>query len=102
MKCQRCGIESDTVSTHSGVDECSACWNYRKLDFPAAQHWHKVAAEFLSNVDLYDMQTYLPTSLAGDDRVDIDYGQLLRGVQAVMVHSKRLIDDGPQHTWEAK
>jgi hypothetical protein len=101
MKCQRCG-SADNVSTHSGVDECSGCWNYRKLDLPAAQHWHKVAGEFLSNVDMYDMMTYLPEALSGDDKVDITYAQMLRAVQAVMVHSKRVCENGPYHTWESK
>lgn len=97
MKCQRCGIENDTVATHSGVFECSGCWNYRKLDLPAAQHWHKVASAMLSNIDMHDMMTYLPTALQG---TDVEYAPMLRGVQAVMQYSKRLIDDGPQHTWE--
>jgi len=100
MKCQRCGIENETVATHSGIEECSGCWNYRKLDLPAAQHWHKVAGQYLSNVDLHDMMNYLPAALQSDDKVDIDYTQMLRAVQAVMVYSKRLIDDGPPHKWE--
>lgn len=102
MKCQRCGAINDTVATHSGVNECGGCWQWRKLDLPAAEHWYKVATAFLSNVDLHDMQTYLPAALKSSDKVDIDYAQLLRGANAVKQYSKRVIDDGPQHTWETE
>ena len=102
MKCQRCGVSGDTVATHSGVEECSGCWGYRKLDLPAAGFWYKAAGDFLGNLDMHDMQTYLPKALESDDKVDITYAQMLRAVQAVMVHSKRIIDNGPYHVWEAK
>lgn len=57
-KCSRCGERADRIA--SGMPECDPCWNWRKLDYPAASHWAKVAAEFLSNVDMYDYMTYLP------------------------------------------
>jgi hypothetical protein len=53
-----CGKPADKFS--SGQRECWGCWNYRKLDGPAARHWAKVAREFLSNVDFYDYSKYLP------------------------------------------
>lgn len=103
-KCQRCGIESDTVATHSGVEECQGCWNHRKLNAPAAQHWAEVARTFLSNVDTYDMMTYLPKALEGavngrGEPVTVTWDQLLVGVQAVMLHSERVLKDGPYHLW---
>ena len=51
-----CGAE--TSGYHSGRWECQECWDWRKLDGPAARHWSKVATEFLSNVDCYDLFTY--------------------------------------------
>jgi hypothetical protein len=104
-RCQRCGQTDVSVATHSGVEECSGCWHHRKLDAPAASHWAKVSKEFLSNVDMHDMMTYLPRAL--EDAVDgngeplnLTWGQLLRGVQAVMLHSERVLKDGPYHLWE--
>ena len=62
-KCAYCGATpSDTVdvSTHSGVEECGACWNWRKLDGPAARHWNRVAKELVSNIDAHDLMTFFP------------------------------------------
>jgi hypothetical protein len=101
VKCQRCG--EPTTDIHSGEAECPDCWTFRKLDLPAAQHWNKVAKEFLSNVDLHDMQTYLPKALSSDERVVSDgttYGELLRAVQAVWQHSERVLKEGPYHMWK--
>ena len=100
-RCSYCGHVDDgrnTVSTHSGREECHGCWNHRKLDRPAAAHWAKVAREFLSNVDAYDVLTYLPKALEGGDRVT-DYAAMLRSVQAVAEHSERVLRDGPYHQW---
>jgi hypothetical protein len=104
MKCAYCGTENDTVATHSNVEECSLCWNYRKLDRPAALHWAQVAREFLSNVDTHDMMTYLPASLKDakngkGEPVNVTWDQLLCGAQAVMLHSDRLLIEGPPHMW---
>jgi recombinational DNA repair protein (RecF pathway) len=97
-RCQRCGITDQSVTTHSNVDECSRCWNYRKLDLPAAEHWAKVAREFLSNVDVYDIMTFLPTALVGAERV-ADHGGMLRAARRIMEYSERLIKEGPPHVW---
>jgi hypothetical protein len=32
--------------------------------------------------------------------LNLTWGQLLRGVQAVMLHSERVLKDGPYHLWE--
>ena len=56
--CAYCGGPSNKVS--SGVSNCWRCWNWRKLDGPAARHWLKVSGEFLSNVDPYDYMTFMP------------------------------------------
>jgi hypothetical protein len=47
-----CGQPAQKIS--SGTPECWKCWNWRKLDGPAARHWEKVGVEFLSNIDMYD------------------------------------------------
>jgi hypothetical protein len=102
--CAYCGAQNDTVATHSNVLECHLCWTYRKLDQPAAAHWAKVAKEFLSNVDVHDMTTFLPAALKDakngkGEPVDVSWSDLLNGAQAVMLHSERLLTDGPPHTW---
>lgn len=51
-----CGDPADKYS--SGIPECYNCNRWRKLQRPAALHWEKVAAEFLSNVDMYDWMYY--------------------------------------------
>lgn len=58
--CQYCGARNKSVSMHSGIYECNKCWNWRKLDAPAARHWFKASAMFASNVDFYDRQTFMP------------------------------------------
>jgi len=51
-----CGRDADKYS--SGMLECWPCWNIRKLEGPAADHWARVGQAFLSNVDVYDMTEY--------------------------------------------
>lgn len=58
--CYRCG--SEKTSTHSGRAECGPCWTWRKLDSPAADHWARVAREFLSNIDHWDITHFLPAA----------------------------------------
>lgn len=58
--CAYCGAKNGSVAQHSGVDECHECWTWRKLDGPAAKHWFKAASMFLSNIDMYDAQTFIP------------------------------------------
>ncbi len=53
-----CGFEAEEIRHHSGVPECGVCWDWRKLDGPAASHWAKVTREFLSNIDLYDCSKF--------------------------------------------
>lgn len=103
-RCAHCGACDATVATHSNVDECSRCWTYRKLDRPAAAHWAAVARTFLSNVDTYDVLTYLPAALADarngkGEPVTVTWDQVLLGAQTVMLRSERLLRDGPPHTW---
>jgi hypothetical protein len=60
--CAYCGKTGDesVVGYHSGSYECGSCWNWRKLDGPAARHWFKAAAMFASNVDMHDLATFMP------------------------------------------
>lgn len=64
-----CGKPADKFS--SGVPECWGCWNWRKLDGPAARHWARVSEEFLSNVDAYDLTKFLPAALGDERGVDM-------------------------------
>lgn len=51
----KCGYCARTfpfiVRHHSGVRECGDCWNWRKLDGPAARYWTKAIANLFSNDD---------------------------------------------------
>jgi hypothetical protein len=104
-RCGSCGIENETVQTHSNHFECRGCWNHRKLDSPAAQHWAQAAKDFLLKVDAYDIMTYFPRALEDvkngkGEPVDVTWGQMLNAVQAVMLHSERVLKDGPYHVWD--
>jgi hypothetical protein len=84
-----CGQPADKFS--SNRPECWPCWYWRKLDWPAAEHWERVAGEFLSNVDMYDLMTYLPACGLERDEVFA----MLRSVRAVLEYSKRIRQGSP-------
>lgn len=96
-KCAYCG--GDGARTHSGILECGRCWDYRKLDRPAALHWAKVGESFLSNVDMYDLMDYLP-KVIGLDRDEM--GSMLMAAWKVKTVSRYLVENGPRHTWSAE
>ena len=60
-RCGNCGTLTDGF--HSGDYECGPCWDWRKLDGPAASYWSRVTHEFLKQVDMHDVMTYLPTAV---------------------------------------
>jgi hypothetical protein len=93
--CAYCGARNESVSTHSGILECGKCWNYRKMDRPAALHWAKVGEEFLSNVDMWDVTSYLPACGLTTDEMHT----MIRAARKVRDHSKALVEKGPEHTW---
>lgn len=86
--CDRCGLPADKFS--SGVPECWPCWNYRKLDRPAAKYWARVTDDILSNVDLYDLGTYF--AKCGVSQADAS--TMLETVHKIREHSKRLVENG--------
>ena len=94
-KCAYCGARNETVATHSGILECKKCWDYRNLDGPAAEHWAKVAADFLSNVDLYDLMYYLPKC----ELTKEESATMLSAAKKVRDYSQKLVDVGPEHRW---
>lgn len=96
VKCAYCGAEDGSVEYHSGVQECRRCWNYRKLDEPAASHWAKVAKAFLSNVDMYDLTQYMPR-VVGLEQSELT--AVLTGARRIELVSRYLNDNGPRHTW---
>lgn len=57
-----CYCGAQTTGYHSGQFECDRCWTWRKLDEPAARHWAKVGAEFLSNIDMWDATHFFPAA----------------------------------------
>lgn len=67
----------------SGTPICWKHWNLVKLDLPAAEHWSKVAEAFLSNVDMYDVMTYLPACGLTQDEMSV----MLASARKVLDHS---------------
>lgn len=84
--CNYCG--EPTTGFHSGSWECRACWTWRKLDGPAARHWAKVSEEFLSNIDLHDLQTYFGLCDITRDEANT----MLLAARKLRDTSKRLIE----------
>lgn len=94
-KCAYCGETNESVRTHSSILECRKCWDYRKMDRPASLHWEKVAREFLSNVDMWDIGTFLPVCGMTQDQAAV----MLHAANLVLARSAALNKFGPEHTW---
>ena len=94
-KCDYCGARNQSVSMHSGVYECDKCWDYRKMDRPAASHWAKVGTEFLSNVDMYDLMYYFQKAGLTKEEANT----MLSAAHKLRDYSQKLIDVGPEHRW---
>lgn len=62
VKCAYCSKEGPW-RTHSGVYECGACWDWRKLDSAAARYWFILSRMVGSSVDAYDQLTFFPKVL---------------------------------------
>lgn len=65
VKCAYCGKEGPH-RTHSGLYECQACWDWRKLDSAAARYWFILSRMVGSSVDAYDQMTFFPKVLGLD------------------------------------
>lgn len=90
--CSECGTRpADKIS--SGSPECWNCWSIRKLDLPAAQHWARVAEEFLSNVDFHDLTAYLPSCGMTKEEMTT----MITCAKKVRDHSKALVDNPWAH-----
>ena len=94
-KCAYCGTEGD-YSYHSGVRECPSCWDYRKLDGPAARHWATMSEGFLSNVDFYDLMKYFPKCGLSSDEAYV----MLKAARKVKLMSEYLVKHGPVERWD--
>jgi len=98
QRCGYCGRRNASVRTHSGIEECSQCWDYRKLDRPAALHWAKVTSReegFLSNVDMYDFMDYFPKcGLSKEEAMT-----MIGAAQKLERYSRYAKENGPEHTW---
>ena len=67
----------------SGTPICWAHWNWVKLNEPAARHWARVAEEFLSNVDMYDVTKFLPACGLTEEQM----GTMIDSARKVRDHS---------------
>lgn len=66
-KCATCGNPADKYS--SGTPECWKCWNWRKLDRPAAYYWVKAIDNlftdgFSAAPDFHDLKTWASWELS--------------------------------------
>lgn len=102
MVCGYCGIRP-TLKIASGVAECPRCWNWRKLDGPAAYHWLKVSTLFMSNIDMYDWTTFFPKTLgfSGDESMK-DVGTMFKTAQEVQKRTFAQVEehDGTKYAIE--
>lgn len=89
-KCRYCGSQAEKYK--SGTPICWSCWYWVKLDHPAATHWARVAEEFLSNVDFYDLTKYLPACDLTADEIHT----LLDGARRVLEHSRATLAGPPR------
>lgn len=97
-RCGYCGRQNESVRMHSGIYECQLCWDYRKLDRPAALHWAKVTSRdegFLSNVDMYDFMDYFPKCGLTRDEAET----MIVAAQKLERYSRFAREHGPEHTW---
>jgi len=87
--CNYCGTEGDDsmIGYHSGSWECQPCWDWRKLDGPAARHWAKVTTEFLSNVDMHDVMTFLPAAVGNKEKAYT----MIEAARDLMYYSRGMI-----------
>jgi hypothetical protein len=86
--CNFCGHPAEKFQ--SGIPTCWRCWYLRKMDFPAAEHWAKTAALFLSNVDTYDFLSYFSAcGLTKDEAM-----QMLLNAKKVLEHSRSVLEKG--------
>lgn len=83
-----CSCGEPAVKFSSGRPECWKCWNWRKLDGPAARHWAEVSTQFLSNVDMYDLSNYF-----GQCGVSLEEAKtMLRAAAKIRDTSKAMLD----------
>jgi hypothetical protein len=56
-----CYCGAPTNRRHSGVWECQACWDWRKLNGPAARYWvERINSLFEQGPDMYDYLHFFP------------------------------------------
>ena len=87
---QKCGCGKPAERYWHGSAICWECWNWYKLDGPAARHWLEVSNTFLSNVDMYDLTMFLPNSI-GLTKEEIEV--MLNSAQKLHDKCQSLIDD---------
>lgn len=92
--CAYCGRTEEELgyrpSVHSGVFECGACWNWRKLDGPASTAWSKLTHEFFKTVDMYDLTTFFPKSCGLTSDETNELFRLLRKLEVGSDHGLAL------------
>lgn len=88
--CDHCGkdeMEVGEISCHSNSWECWPCWNWRKLDAPAAHHWAPIFRSFFSNVDMHDVTAFFPKTLGFTDEERNELFRLMRKAEVNCDHA---------------
>lgn len=76
----------------NGAPVCWPCWNWNKLDRPAAKHWADTLGEALAKLDMHDISTYLPAAL--DDPEDpVDVTQFIGLLERVQKYAQAQLDE---------
>ena|SRR5947209_5441158 len=102
--CAYCGTTERARGIHSNVAECQRCWDWRKLDGPAARHWVRVGREWLSNIDIHDLSNFMPSLLGDEDAGPQLIQQVLRFTarcELMMVRHRELkLEDAEILLWD--
>lgn len=77
VKCAYCGKDGPW-RTHSGVFECGACWDWRKLDSAAARYWYILSLMVASSIDMYDLTSFFPKKLGFSDEETKTFNRLIK------------------------
>jgi hypothetical protein len=90
-----CGKPTDKIT--SGAPECWDCWNWRKMDGPAARHWVVAATIAISNVDYWDTTEFMPKKVGLSEEEFLTFVKVARKIRD---ESKRmLIEHGAGEDW---
>jgi ribosomal protein L37AE/L43A len=84
-----CYCGAPTNRCHSGVWECQDCWDWRKLDGPAARYWAERIPQLMEQgPDLYDQIHFFPKADVTQEEVTAAFDTL----EKIFIYSKAQVE----------